>query len=414
MKIKQIEKNILVVQSNALIEASYRLTLQEKRLVLILISMIKKNDEDFKAYRFKVKDLAKAFGIKDSGSYYQEVQKITTGLMEKVLGIKEDTGTFFVHWFYYAKYWEKEGYVDLKFAPELKPYLLKIKERFTQFALKNIVKFKSIYTIRIYEFLRQYLNTEHKIRTFELQDFRAKIGLIEFDKKGDIVSEKFKLYADIKRKILIPTQKELKKKADIYFDFEPIKTGRRVSDIKFILVENNDFKPTEPVEPESKKLPFTFKKTKQDIQKNKQRELSKRDIVYQENKEKVNYFVQDILDFTKHEKSKDFYYKIAWKLVVKNKEGLIYQAISETKIDFMNKKIKKNKGAIFNSIIQRLAKENNIDLELKNNFDSSGGLQKSIEKKNPLSIQDSQRENKNNDFTSIGSTLSEISKRFDN
>jgi len=152
---KEIQKNSLVVQSNALIEASYKLTLQEKRLVLILTSMIKKNDEDFKKYRFKVKDLAKAFEISDRG-YYQEVQNITTNLMERVLGIKENTGTFFIHWLSSAKYWDKEGCVDLKFAPELKLYLLKLKERFTQYALRNIVRFKSIYTIRIYEFLRQY------------------------------------------------------------------------------------------------------------------------------------------------------------------------------------------------------------------------------------------------------------------
>jgi len=268
--------------------------------------------------------------------------------------------------------------------------------------------------MRLYQMLRYfcnrtYFNTKNKIRTFELQDLRAKLGLIEFDRKGKIISEKFEKYYDIKRKILILARRELKKKADIYFDFEPIKTGRRVSDIKFILVENKDFKPSEPVEPE---LPFTFKKTKQDIQNNKQKELSKRDIVYQENKKKVEIFVQDILDFTEHKESKEFYYKIAWKLVVGNREDLIKQAMSETLADFIGKKIKKNKGAIFNSIIQRLAKENNIDLELKNNYGNSGETQKSVSverKENPLSIQDSQRENKNKGFTSIGSALGEIS-----
>jgi len=75
-----------------------------------------------------------------------------------------------------------------------------------------------------------------------------------------------------------------------------------------------------------------------------------------------------MLDFTEHKDSKEFRYKIAWKLVVGNKKNLIKRAMSETLADFIGKKIKKNKGAIFNSIIQRLAKENNIDLELKNGF----------------------------------------------
>ena len=45
--------------------------------------------------------------------------------------------------------------------------------------------------------------------------------------------EIYPLYADFKRYILQRTQKELKKNSDISFDFEEIKTGRKVTSIRF-------------------------------------------------------------------------------------------------------------------------------------------------------------------------------------
>ena len=114
---------------------------------------------------------------------------------------------------------------------------IKKKEQFTQYALRNIVKFKSVYSIRIYELLKQYSTTDHKTRILEFQDLRAKLGLVEFDKHNNIIKEKFKSYRNIKQKILLSAQKELKEKADISFEFEEIKRGRRISAIKFIIIK---------------------------------------------------------------------------------------------------------------------------------------------------------------------------------
>ncbi|WP_251862429.1 replication initiation protein [Clostridium sp. Marseille-Q2269] len=66
MIVKKLKGNLLIVklknwvyQSNRLIEASYTLTVIEQKLIRLLASMIKKDDTDFKEYKFKTKDLIK-------------------------------------------------------------------------------------------------------------------------------------------------------------------------------------------------------------------------------------------------------------------------------------------------------------------------------------------------------------------
>ena len=60
------QNNNLIVKSNYLIEASYKLTVQEVRVVLLLASMINKDDDKFKLYKVKVKDFIEFAGIIDT------------------------------------------------------------------------------------------------------------------------------------------------------------------------------------------------------------------------------------------------------------------------------------------------------------------------------------------------------------
>jgi hypothetical protein len=48
-----------------------------------------------------------------------------------------------------------------------------------------------------------------------------------------IGKEQYSDYFDFKKRILLPTQKELAEKADLYFEFEEIKYGRRIGAILF-------------------------------------------------------------------------------------------------------------------------------------------------------------------------------------
>lgn len=153
------KEKALVKRHNHLIEARYRLTLQEQRILLWLFSEIGPEDKDFKRYRVRIADLAKFIGISDGGGrIYREIVEVTGRLRKREIDLEdiERNVTTQATWIASAEYSWNEGVVEICLAPALMPYLLDIKKNFTTVALKYAIGMKSAYAIRIYELLKQY------------------------------------------------------------------------------------------------------------------------------------------------------------------------------------------------------------------------------------------------------------------
>lgn len=222
------EKN-LVSKSNELINTRYNLNLQEQKLILTLASMVQPDDSEFKSYNFKVKEFMDLLEIKDK-STYKNLDKVIKSLMEKTFVIKKESGEYIrLAWLSSAKYFK--GNVTLEFSANLKPYLLMLKENYTSYKLENILKLKSCYSVRLFEILKS--NLYKKILIIDIETLKY---LLQADKKT------YNLYGKFKEKILLKAQIELKEKTDIYFEFEEIKTGRKVTSLKFIIKSNKENK----------------------------------------------------------------------------------------------------------------------------------------------------------------------------
>ncbi len=226
--VKSKKKNLLpasaiVTQSNELVSARYTLPLGEQRLVLTMIARIQPDDEDFKPYKISIGELADFLGV-DKNSAYRECKKITAKLLTRVVKIEEPGRLLQTNWVSSADYIDGSGMVNLSFDPLLKPHLLQLKGNFTSCKLKMILSFKSQYTMRVYNFLKQYEG--FKEREIELAPLREMLGL-----RKDQHME----YSNFKKNVLNPTQKELAEKADLYFEFDEVKYGRCVGAIRFRL-----------------------------------------------------------------------------------------------------------------------------------------------------------------------------------
>lgn len=228
MNKNNIEKN-LIVKSNQLIEASYRLSTQEQRLILLIASMIKPDDDNFQTYQIHVKEFNDIVGIKDEAGYVK-TKILTKKLLSRILEVKSDKSLLQISWLSSAEYFEGKGYVELSFDPKLKPYLLQIKKYFTQYRLKDVIRLKKFYSVRLYEILKQY----EKIgkRTLSINDFRYILGLKD---------DEYRLYGHIKSRIILPAQVELKERTDLRFEFEEHKKSRKVSGITFFIYKNEKF-----------------------------------------------------------------------------------------------------------------------------------------------------------------------------
>ena len=231
-KTKPHYKNAMIaMQHNNLVEAKYSMTLQQKRVMIWLVSKIKPDDIDFKEHVLSIRELIEICQLSGESSY-KEIKNITFSLIEKGIRIIDITDPsnkreIQVSWLSSADY--SHGQVKLSFSPKLKPYLLQLKEKFTAVSTLDLMQFKSIHAIRIYELLKQYQDIGERILTID--DIKECCG----------VQDKLKQYTEFEKYLLLISQREINGKSDINFNFERIKKGRKIVAIKFIISKNKAY-----------------------------------------------------------------------------------------------------------------------------------------------------------------------------
>jgi plasmid replication initiation protein len=223
--------SVIAVQHNHLVQAKYSMSLQQKRIMIWLVSQIKPDDKDFKEHSLSVKELIDICALSGE-SAYKELKNITFSLVEKGIRILDITNPkdeieIQVSWLSSAKY--NKGMVKLTFNPELKPYLLQLKDKFTAINVIDLMQFKSVHAIRIYELLKQYEKISE--RTLTVEEIKQCCG----------VTNKLTKYSDFERYVLLIAQREINQKSDIKFDFERKKQGRKIVAIRFIISNNKAY-----------------------------------------------------------------------------------------------------------------------------------------------------------------------------
>ena len=207
-----------IIKSNKLIEARYRLGLQELQVVFWLLGQIKHDDEDFKSHKLEIREFCNFIQVKPEKKY-TELRKVTKNLMQRVMEIEEEDGDEIIQvaWLSSAIYKSKQGYVLLRFDPELKPYILQLKSHFTKINLEDASRLKSKYAIRVFELLLQYENIGS--RNIAIIDLRNYCGIKE---------KEYKNYFDFKRKVIQKSKEEINQKTEYTVDYREIKSSRKV------------------------------------------------------------------------------------------------------------------------------------------------------------------------------------------
>lgn len=220
------------VAANDIIKGKQSMTLQTARLIRLLVTQIAERDKDLKTYTCKITDLAKFLNI-DSSNLYKDIFKICECAMKSVVYI--GTGNTkhpweLFHWVSTAKY-DGKGTLTLRLSDEIKPYVLELEKWFTQYKLKNILEFNSYYAIRLYEIIKCEDGASGNMQSeleFEIEELRQ-----YFD-----CENKYKLFADFKRKVIEVAVREINEKSDIWLKPTYKKWGRAYTSVSFEIHAN--------------------------------------------------------------------------------------------------------------------------------------------------------------------------------
>ena len=230
---KDIKPGAMVRQSNSLINGQWRMNLNQSRIFLTALSMVEADDKDFQRYRIKGKQLKEMINLKGN-SFYEQLKNDVSKLMSRYIHVKwtNEKGKNvddYISLVSSARYIDGEGDLIIKFEADLKPFLLSLKEKFTQFKLKDALSFKSMYSLRLYMLLKQFDSTGW--RYMSIEDIRQRLSL-DATKENELEKDLYPLVADLKRRVLDPAVKELVKYG-FPVKMKPIKDGRKIIGFEF-------------------------------------------------------------------------------------------------------------------------------------------------------------------------------------
>lgn len=218
-----------ITMTHALTTAAQGLTLAEKRVMMFAVSKLDAFKRDGGTPNGTIKlsahEYAEQFGV-DANTAYEQLKSAGDGIFNRYIRFFEEgrKGPVEVklRWVSSARYSPGEGWVALRFTPEVAPHLLELQGKFTTYKLAQASALRSIYSWRLLELLAQYESTGW--RQIELDEFHHAMEATEKQREN---------FAAVRRKIVEPAVKELREKDGWLIDWTPIKTGRKVTALRF-------------------------------------------------------------------------------------------------------------------------------------------------------------------------------------
>lgn len=212
--------DLTVVKANSLIEASYRLTLDEMRLLALTIGTMNPKSNQ-QVFEFSVSEFVRQFPDVNEERAYSQIKSAIERIAERWVRTEDEKHVTKFRWVSSQTYFKNEGRFKIALTNEIMPYLTQLKGQFTQYQLNHISGFTSVHTMRLYELLTQYKKIGERYIS------------IENLKKWLQLEDKYNLWAELQRWVIKNALSEINEKSDLFVEYEPIKCGRKVVGIEF-------------------------------------------------------------------------------------------------------------------------------------------------------------------------------------
>lgn len=224
-RVRQNLGDAYVNKSNALIRSSYRLTLNEQRVILASIAKldsrriaIRPGFDQISRIRIYAQEFAETFDISQKDAY-NALREGAAKLYDRSVQTYDGKVKGRFRWIMKEEYADGEGYVQISFTPDAAQYLTQLRNKFTSYQLKRVAHLKSIYSIRLFEYLASYRETG--VFKITLEDFIRDLEL-PYDR-----------WVHVKQRVIDPAVEELKAKSNIELTYDVEKVGRRIAMIIF-------------------------------------------------------------------------------------------------------------------------------------------------------------------------------------
>lgn len=207
---------ISVIDSNSLTRAAYNLSLDEKRLLMLAVTKLHHSPGELRLVEISSTEYAEQYALNQTAAS-QALKEAADNLWTRMIVSSDNTK---YRWIITRAY--NDGVIGLEFHPRVLTHLPQLKNQFTLSFLNRAADFKLMYTWRLFELIIRFKKAGY-----------LRVDLDEFKTTLDIPSAYDKDFGKIRQKVIHPAVSEIREKDGLNIQWQPVKTGRKVTAIEF-------------------------------------------------------------------------------------------------------------------------------------------------------------------------------------
>ncbi len=225
-----------VTMSRALAASAHGLTLNEARVMMLATCCIDPRKSPY-AYakdgyvkvRVTAEEFAKLANLEPNArgetpmAAYDGLKAGCEKLFDRRATWRDGPLQIRLAWVWKATYHDGEGWAEVCFSPDMTPHLFMLSQKFVRYRLDLARGLRSTYSVNLLRLLMTQKDTG--LLAITLDDFKHAMEVP--------VTYRF---ADIKRRVIDMSIKELEEKADILIQCQEIKRGRSVYSLRFTFI----------------------------------------------------------------------------------------------------------------------------------------------------------------------------------
>ena len=220
-----------VCQANSLVGGKQALKLNSAKLIRAAIMQVVRDDEELKPYIITISELAELLNVPKS-NIYRDIDDITDDILNNPVYIREEVGKkvrwIKIPWVTRCEYNSDIG-VAIKLNDELKPFLINLKDHYTQYTLDSILVMKSVYAIRIYELLQSEIMT----RILPRAGTDIELSVETLKECCGCESKAYNTFSNFRNRVIDIAVKEINEKTLYPLSYDYVKKGKSVIGLIF-------------------------------------------------------------------------------------------------------------------------------------------------------------------------------------
>ncbi|MDX1727584.1 MAG: replication initiation protein [Pseudoalteromonas tetraodonis] len=229
---------LTVVQHNALIESSYRLDLDEMRLLNLALTKIDSRKPNIGIIEIFPDEFSAMFNLSKK-NIWRNMKNSLNSIMTKPVRIKFLDGKGkpkerLISWLGSTEYFTEQcdgTKIELNFTEDITPYLFELKANFTKVNFEYVSRLSTPFSFRLY----QWLTREYKMEKGGYYDLTMTLETIK--KRAGFADKSYPQWRDFKSRVIQPAVDAINQKTNLSVSYSVTKQGKKAHSLTFTYID---------------------------------------------------------------------------------------------------------------------------------------------------------------------------------